>query len=62
MPVDPSVNLVKAQASIFDLTLGAGLEAGIEVKNGLRETKVGGCGVIIGTKARISALGSGLGG
>lgn len=59
--VDARLSLVKAQASIFDLDLGVGVETGVGIKNGSFDAHVAGCGVSIGTIMSISAFGCSFG-
>ena len=55
---DASLNLFKAQASVFDLNLGVGVETGLGLKDGSIDAHVLGCGITIGRKVGISAFGS----
>jgi hypothetical protein len=59
--VDANLSLFKAQASIFDLNLGLGVETGLGIKDGSVGVHLAGCGVTIGRKVSISACGSSFG-
>jgi hypothetical protein len=56
-----TANLVKAEASIFDLNLGIGVDTGFSIKDDCVGAKFAGCGFEIGRKVSISAFGSGFG-
>jgi hypothetical protein len=58
---DAGVSLFKAEASIFDLNLGVGVETGAGVKDGSLDVHVAGCGFQIGKKLSISVFGSSFG-
>ena len=50
--------LIQAEASIFDLTLGIGVETGIGVKDETFEVELAGCGIMIGRRVGISVFGN----
>lgn len=56
--VGAELNLFKADASVFDLKLGIGVETGAGIKNGSLDVKVAGCGATIGKRVSISVLGN----
>ncbi|ETN44554.1 uncharacterized protein HMPREF1541_10224 [Cyphellophora europaea CBS 101466] len=58
---DAKLSLFKAEASVFDLELGVGVETGAGIKNGSIDAHVAGCGVTIGKRVSISAFGSSIG-
>lgn len=53
-----SLNLIKTSASIFDLTLGAGVDTGFGIKDDSVTIKALGTGITVGRKIGISVLGS----
>jgi hypothetical protein len=59
--VEANVSLVKAEASIFDLTLGIGVDTGLGIKDDSLDLKFAGCGFQIGRKVSISVFGCGFG-
>jgi hypothetical protein len=59
--VEANVSLVKAEASIFDLNLGIGVDTGFGIKDDSLGAKFAGCGIEIGRKVSISVFGSGFG-
>jgi len=59
--VEANVSLVKAEASIFDLNLGLGVDTGLGIKDDSLGVKFAGCGFEIGRKVSISVFGSGFG-
>lgn len=56
-----SANLVNASASVFDLTLGVGVDTGVGIKDDSFTAEVLGCGITLGRKVGISVLGSSFG-
>lgn len=56
--VEAGVSLISAEASIFNLTLGVGLDTGAGIKDDSLEVKVAGCGMTVGRVVSISAWGS----
>jgi hypothetical protein len=54
------VDLISAQAAIFDLNLGYALTTGIGLQDGSLEVEVAGCGITIGKRVGISAFGTGV--
>ncbi|CAK1365377.1 hypothetical protein CB0940_08955 [Cercospora beticola] len=56
--VGASIDLIQAEASIFDLTLGLGVESGIGVLDETAEIEFLGCGILIGRKVGISVFGN----
>lgn len=58
---EANVSLFKAEASIFDLNLGVGVDTGAGIKDDSLDVRVAGCGVQIGRKVSISAFGSSFG-
>ncbi|KAG8943429.1 hypothetical protein FRC04_002894 [Tulasnella sp. 424] len=55
---DTSISLVKAQASIFDLKLGLGVETVIGFKDGSADIHALGCGVTLGARVADSVAGN----
>ncbi|THH02404.1 hypothetical protein EW026_g413 [Hermanssonia centrifuga] len=55
------VNLLKAKASVFDLSLGLGVDTDVGVKDGSVGLHLAGCGITVGRKLSISAFGTGIG-
>lgn len=55
------LNLFKADASVFDLKLGVGVETGAGIRNGSLDAHVAGCGVTIGKRMSISVFGNEIG-
>jgi len=58
---EAGVSLVQAQASIFDLNLGVGIESGVGLKDGSLDLHAAGCGFQVGRKCSISVFGSSFG-
>lgn len=56
-----SANLINANASVFDLTLGVGVDTGVGIKDDSFTAEVLGCGITLGRKVGISVLGSSFG-
>jgi hypothetical protein len=61
MGLEANVSLIKAEASIFDLNLGVGVDTGAGFKDDSLDVKVAGCGFTIGRKVSISVFGAGFG-
>lgn len=59
--VEAGVSLVKAEASLFDLNLGVGVDTGAGIKDESLDVKVAGCGFQIGRKVSISVFGASFG-
>lgn len=59
--VGVSANLVDAHASVFDLTLGVGIDTGAGIHDDSFEVKALGCGFTLGRKVGISVFGSSFG-
>lgn len=58
---DANVSLVKAEASMFEVQLGVGVDTGFGIKDDSLTAKVGGFGVTVGRKMSIEVLGSSIG-
>jgi hypothetical protein len=58
---EAGVSLFKAEASLFDLNLGVGVDTGAGIKDDSLDVHVAGCGITIGRKVAISAFGSSFG-
>ncbi|KAM5358216.1 hypothetical protein ACJZ2D_015491 [Fusarium nematophilum] len=58
---EANVSIFKAEASIFDLRLGVGVDTGFGVKDDSLDFHVAGCGIQIGRKVSISVFGSSFG-
>ncbi|KAJ4163154.1 hypothetical protein NW754_014577 [Fusarium falciforme] len=58
---EANVSLFKAEASIFDLNLGVGVDTGVGIKDDSLDLHLAGCGIQIGRKVSISAFGSSFG-
>ncbi|KAF5001154.1 hypothetical protein FDECE_11051 [Fusarium decemcellulare] len=58
---EANVSLFKAEASIFDLNLGAGVDTGVGIKDDSLALNLAGCGIQIGRKVSISVFGSSFG-
>ena len=55
------LNLFKADASVFDVKLGVGVQTGAGIKNGSIDAHIAGCGVTIGKRMSISVFGNEIG-
>lgn len=53
-----SIDLIQAEASIFDLTLGLGVESGIGLQDETIEVEYLGCGIMIGREVGVSVFGN----
>ena len=53
-----SANIVNASASVFDLTLGVGVDTEVGIKDDSFTAEVLGCEITLGRKVGISVLGS----
>ncbi|KAF9200881.1 hypothetical protein BGZ49_008879 [Haplosporangium sp. Z 27] len=58
---EAGVSLIKAQASIFDLNLGLGVDTGFGIKDDSVDVHYAGCGFQFGRKVSVSAFGSSFG-